>query len=124
MIGMKGFRNTKIRQAVIKELEKSPHPLSAVDVIKKVNAHKTSVYRQLSLLKESKVVREVTLKGVRHYEIFPKDHRHHFVCRECGKVEVVIMKKGFCVTEKIKNVKGNKITEHFLEFYGNCSKCL
>ncbi len=124
MINMKEFRNTKIRQAMIKELEKSPHPLSARDVIKRVNAHKTSIYRQFSLLKENKVVREVILKGARHYEIFPKDHRHHFVCRKCGRVEVVIMKEGFCVTDKIKNIKGNKIMEHFLEFYGNCSKCL
>lgn len=51
------------------------------------------------------------------------EHHHHFICRNCGKVEEV----NLCLIEKIsKYVKRHlkaTVQSHFLQIEGLCAKC-
>lgn len=105
-------------------------PLSAEDLLKaaakhKFKTHKTSVYRQLSLLKEEAIIREIQLgERKKRYEIYPDNHHHHFVCVDCGRIEDVSAEKDLAGLEKkISQEKKFKIASHSLEFFGLCADC-
>jgi Fe2+ or Zn2+ uptake regulation protein len=126
----KGLRKTKLRILLLEILLKSAEPLSAENLIeatikKGVKTNKTSVYRQLLILKREKIIREVRLgENRKRYEIFPENHHHHLVCVDCGHIEDVDAEKDLCYLEKkIAQEKKFKVENHSLEFFGLCAKC-
>lgn len=126
----KGYRFARIRKAILDLLVKSPHPLSSPDIQqllskKKIDANKTTVYRQLAFLKEQNLIRELQFKdNAKRYEIVTKNHHHHIVCVDCGHIEDVEAEKDlYYLEKKIAQEKKFKVENHSLEFFGICQKC-
>jgi len=126
----KKLRKTKLRVFLLKTLLDSAKPLAVENLLNvlsraKNEAHKTSVYRQLSVLKNEKIIREVQFgENKKRYEIYPDNHHHHLVCVDCGHVEDVNAEKDLTGLEKkIFQDKKFKVVNHSLEFFGICVNC-
>ncbi len=118
----RGYRITKARTEVVKQLIASPTPLSIQGLFKKVTVDEVSVYRTIELLLAEGLLEEVPTKGtVPTYALF-HGHHHHVVCTSCQKVAHVE-----CGNAKIvvpKDVPGfSKLDTHELTFYGVCNAC-
>jgi Fe2+ or Zn2+ uptake regulation protein len=125
-----GHRLTRVRTFILDSLSKSDQPLSAADlaillVKSKINANKTTVYRQLTFLKEQEMVREIQLEEKKkRYELMPENHHHHIVCLDCDKIEHVVLENDLDAEERnIFRDKDFKVVRHSLEFFGICSEC-
>lgn len=123
-----GFRVTKARGAIIELFYKSTHPISAQEILQnlhniKLLVNKTTVYRELKFLINQDIIKSAQLSPeVVSYELLDRDHHHHIVCNNCGKVEDVVLS-----TEKflddVKKQTSFALHSHSLEFYGHCSTC-
>lgn len=125
----KGYRITPIRKALLNILKEGQLPLSVSDIAqalknKKVSAHKTTVYRELSCLEREGLVMPVRIGRALQYQLPSEDHRHHLVCTECHLVEDVVLPDDLKEQEKtIEKSKRFRITRHALEFFGVCREC-
>ena len=135
----RGYRITVAREAILDVLSHTEEHLSAEEVYLAVhriqpNVGLTTVYRTLELLVHIGLVFKFDFgDGRARYELSegPKGarHHHHLVCTECGRVidytdfiddEVELLgrtERG--LSEKFKF----KITNHVIQFYGQCDKC-
>ncbi|MFH1283482.1 MAG: transcriptional repressor [bacterium] len=134
-----GFRLTVSRESIFTVLSKSDEHLSAEDIYLEVhmmhpNIGLTTVYRTIDLLVQAGIVFKYDFgDGRTRYELAEgagkKEHHHHLVCTECGRiidytdfadVEVDLIKK----TEDGLSKKYNfEIKSHILQFSGICYKC-
>ncbi|MCK5706822.1 MAG: transcriptional repressor [Candidatus Aureabacteria bacterium] len=134
-----GYRWTLSRQAIIEALSSTSDHMSAEEVYNAVQKKHSSiglatVYRTLEILVGMAVVLSFDFGDKRaRYELAErfskKDHHHHLVCNDCGKVveytefigdEIELLNK----TEKGLSKKYNfKIDNHVIQFYGLCKKC-
>lgn len=95
------------------------------EVVKKklTRISKATVYKNLKLLTEQDLIREVDLKGVSRFEYNTKSH-HHMICKKCSKIidfeSEKLIKYSYNI---IKNVKDFKIDNTSTNFYGYCNKC-
>ena len=126
----KGRRYSRTRKVILDLLIKSLEPLSSPDMQVKffkrgIDVNKTTIYRELSFLKEQNIIRELQFgDNMKRYEIMPDDHHHHIVCVNCEKIEDVELKKDLDKEEKaITQNKKFKIINHSLAFFGICGKC-
>lgn len=135
-----GYRLTVGRKAVLGVMSGSEGHLSAEDIYlhirsKYPNVGLTTVYRTLDVLSTLGMVSKLDFgDGRARYELAqgPKGerHHHHLVCTCCNKVidytdyieeEVQLLKE----TEKgLENKYKFKITNHMIQFYGLCEKCV
>lgn len=130
LLKKKGYRRTPIRGALLKVFVKNEMPLSALELQGLLNKkypsiHKTTVYRELTVLTREKIVRELHFAdATKRYEIMPVNHHHHLVCFACGRIEEVELQKDLDTIEK-RITKNKKFTmvKHSLEFYGVCKAC-
>ena len=122
------FKKTPARIAITDFLSKSDSPVDILQVInflrsKDLNTNKVTVYRIMDFLLKNKVVDRVEFgEGKFRYEI-KKNHHHHLICIECGKIDDVegeFMKK---MEEEIYKDKQFKVKYHSLEFFGLCKSC-
>jgi len=71
----------------------------------------------LTVAHEDRQLRYFICRGI------DREHHHHFICRNCGKVEEVNM----CLIEEVsKYVKRHfraTVQSHFLQIEGLCEKC-
>jgi len=126
----KGRRFSNTRKTILDLLIKIPKPLSSPDLqilfLKRgMGVNKTTIYRELSFLKEQNIVRELQFgDNTKRYEIMPDNHHHHIVCVNCEKIEDVELKRDLDREEKvIAQNKNFKVLHHSLEFFGICGKC-
>ncbi len=126
----RGHRFSAARNFILDLLVKNDKPLSVFDLqkmLKKKNlfVNKTTVYREINLLKEEDLILEIQLReNKKRYELSSKKHHHHIVCINCNKIEDVILDKDLDQQEKIiTKDKKFKIINHSLEFFGVCHKC-
>lgn len=124
-----GFKNTKVRQAIIEILMSSDAPLSIADIIlslskKGLRPNKTTVYREITFLKNLDSLQEVDFgDGKKMYEI-SSVHHHHIRCIKCNLIKEVPMEQDLNATEqKILKKMGFKPIGHSLEFFGLCQRC-
>jgi Fe2+ or Zn2+ uptake regulation protein len=123
----RGCKITPQRKSILETLNNGGHK-SAEDILceiksKQPNLSFGTIYRNLNILKNLKIIRELDFKdGCTRYELIKKPH-HHFVCLKCGKV----IEFDMCPLEKsIKKTANNhnfKITDHSFKIYGLCSEC-
>lgn len=84
-----------------------------------------TVYRSLATFSDLAIVHRVDLgDGIVRYELASPDgsHHHHFVCKNCQKVEPL----DFCeiqAQEKRLKALGYTGISHRLEFFGICPDC-
>jgi Fur family transcriptional regulator, ferric uptake regulator len=122
-------RNTKAKQAVLEELEKSPYALSQPDIFDRLKGtcNRVTVYRILDrLVGENRIHKVVNVDGIINYalcndcdsnEIHSHDHLH-FSCTQCKHIE--------CLEEQqiiIDLPKDYQIKEIFLTISGVCPRC-
>jgi len=125
-----GRSATRGREEILRILEEAHLPLSPRDIrerFPKPWPDTATVYRNLSLLSSLGLVRSVALhERSRRYEAASDGiHRHRVVCRVCGRIESFLA--ATCdlsaIEEEIRKRLGFKVTDHSLEFFGNCPNC-
>jgi Fe2+ or Zn2+ uptake regulation protein len=121
-------RQTKQREAILKLLRGTcSHPTAdqIYDEVRKEipNISKGTVYRNLKVLREMKLVSELNLNGtVSRFEAKQESH-YHFRCERCGRVFDVDEPINKELDRRIAKRTGFKISYHQLEFRGLCHDC-
>lgn len=125
----KGFRLTKVRKALIEELDIAKKPLSANELIELLNdrglqPHKTSVYRELGFMLEQGIIKKLTF-GERQdrFELAAMEHHHHAICENCGEIEDINCVAGIREIEERLREQNFEVSDHLIEFFGLCKKC-
>jgi len=123
-----GQRNTIQRKIVLDTLKRlENHPTTEELYIEIQKSYptisKTTVYRNLRLLVQNGLVRQVSVPdGPERYEGRPHPH-YHFRCGTCGNVFDVdipiITDVDACVAQKY----GFDVSGHDVMFHGICDKC-
>ncbi|WP_022851193.1 Fur family transcriptional regulator [Limisalsivibrio acetivorans] len=122
----KNLKVTQARERVLDVLLGSERPLNAKEVHSESESDQATVYRALSVLKESGLVREILGEsGVSFYE---KACRHnpvhpHFHCEVCGMVyclDPLSFEDGLILG---KVGEGFTVKSVSLDIKGVCSKC-
>lgn len=123
------LKNTKIRTFILDLFSKSSKPLSVKDIIsipdfKKLNL--VTIYRTLASFENEGILKKVDLrKGVVFYEL-SNHHHHHIVCNKCGDIEDfdLCLSNGLIKKIEKQSKKFVKLSDHALEFFGECKKCV
>src|SRR3989338_238340 len=117
-------RMTHARKAIVDLVFSLNSPISVLKGLAKkdIGVNKTTVYRELSYLVKSNILKEVFIKpNSIHYESALLPHHHHLICNNCGSVEevdcVINERK---LLQKIKS-KGFDLKTHKFELYGTCA---
>ena len=124
----KGKSITGVRSAILDILKNSTSPLSPKQILNLITLKKpdlATIYRNLSLMESLGIINSVDLgEGFKRYEMnWPESHRHHIICRSCGKIEDVQECGLQEIEKKIFRKIGFKIEKHRLEFFGVCAVC-
>lgn len=124
-----GFRISKVRKNVVQYLADCQKPHSVPELLQTFKSdlptlNKTSLYRELTFLKDQGIVQEIEFgEGKKRYEINPS-HHHHIVCLKCDSIEDVTFDQDVSKHEKrIEQEMNFKIKAHSLEFFGICKSC-
>jgi Fur family peroxide stress response transcriptional regulator len=128
-IRQQGYRMTRQREIVLDELSKTrEHPKAdeIYQMVRKKLPHISfgTVYRNLRLLKELGLVRELSYgKNFSRYEAFFENHQH-FTCQVCGRV--MDIDEPLAVSTSGVAVGGRKmdVDDFRIEFYGTCADCM
>lgn len=125
-----GFRITAPRRAVMKVLETADAPLSPQDILDRGEAHHprlglTTVYRTVALLSDLDLVRRVHRSdGCHGYVAVSPGHRHHVVCRRCGRaVEFPGFEDLPALIAQVERSTDYRVEEHLLQLFGLCPRC-
>lgn len=124
----KGLKATPARLAILNVFSADCKPINAEYIqqrLKGKDINLVTIYRTLSSLETSGILKTVDLrKGSAYYE-FPTHHHHHIVCTSCGKTESFEM----CEVDKVsksvlqKSPLFKTINQHSLELFGVCKSC-
>jgi Fe2+ or Zn2+ uptake regulation protein len=124
-----GFRISKVRKNVIEYLSKCQKPHSVPELLNTLKQtiptlNKTSLYRELTFLKDQGIIQEIELgEGKKRYEI-SNTHHHHIVCLKCDSIEDVSGDQDLAQQEnQIEKKLKFKIRSHSLEYFGICQAC-
>lgn len=130
-LSSKGIKLTIARKGIIEVLFKAGQPLSAEEILVKLkkvknNPDQATVYRQVSFLRNAKIISELDFgDGKKRYEYDFKKHHHHLVCLKCGKIEDFTPHLDLEKEEvQIGKSKCFKVSYHSLEFFGTCKDCV
>jgi len=83
-----------------------------------------TIYRNLNMLKEKGLIRELKYgKNTARYDGNFESH-HHIFCFECGKLEDVQYRVHPGLNKSVEKTSGYKIINHQLEFNGICPEAL
>jgi Fur family transcriptional regulator, peroxide stress response regulator len=126
MAQSRGLKMTPQRRAIIDYMQSAYHHPTADEVLQTVNqkfpmTSRATVYNTLNWLKQEGMIREVFEAGSVRFDPNTEQH-HHFVCRECGKVEDVecelIGKVNICTLPASQKVEFFEVT-----LRGLCADC-
>ena len=125
----RGLRLTRQSRAVLDAIAAAPCSLSPLQVYDAAREQcpelgLTTVYRTLEVLDEIGVLRRVHGHG--HCESFvpaATAHGHTVVCDACGRVTEFTACDMDAVAEAAARETGYRITDHFLQLSGICSRC-
>jgi Fe2+ or Zn2+ uptake regulation protein len=125
----RGLRLTRQRRAVLDAVAEASSSVSPLEVFDAARLHcpelgLTTVYRTLDILGEIGALRRV--HGHKHCEAFVPAgaaHGHTVVCSRCGRVTEFTECDMHAVADAAAEQTGYRITEHFLQLSGLCSRC-
>lgn len=122
------IKYSRQREAIINFLEtRKDHPTADIiySSVKKEfpNISLGTVYRNLTLLTElGEILRLNVGDNTDHFD-FTTDNHYHFICKDCGSViDLDIKKLDFMKEMNLSNFHGN-IIGHCTYFYGYCDQC-
>ncbi len=114
------------RHAVLEYLhENRTHP-TAEDIYRSLKekfpiVSQATIYNTLELLKNRRLIQEITIERERsHFDYETKPH-HHFLCRRCSRIYDIDVKE--CPLLENKIIDGHRIEELRSYIIGICSKC-
>jgi len=121
-------RNTLQRQIILDALTKlKTHP--AVEEVYAEIQHdypsisKTTVYRNLRLLTQNGVIREVSLPdGFERYDS-RTDLHYHFKCRNCGRIFDIDMEYLAGINKAVEEKYDFQVDTYDIVFKGVCAEC-
>ena len=122
-------RMTPQRRLVLNILAEADRHLDAHDIYergrtKNARLSLSTVYRTLSVLKETGVIRELHLDQEHHcYEFDEKDEHSHLVCLSCGQVVEVDSTPFAEAAKTVGETHGFEIASAQVELTGTCSAC-
>ncbi len=130
MIKEAGLRVTDHRVTVLSLVAKMKQPITVYEIVemlrKKHDIDQATVYRNLSSLHESGLLRRLDFNhGHAHYELETGRASHQLVCDKCETIEKI---EGISVDDAVKKMlkkskKFKNTTTHSIEIYGLCKKC-
>lgn len=87
--------------------------------------NRSSVYRNLEMLKQLSVIQELTApgQGKRYQFIFEQPVHHFIICKACGKVVKGNRDLFEKVEKALKEIHDFQKANLSVTFYGFCSKC-
>ncbi len=121
------FKVTIPRVKILEVLDASLAPLTAQDIHNRLAEHGTdlaTIYRSLNKFVEVGILKKLDFGDeYSRYESTNREHHHHIICIECGKIEQV----HYCNIEKmseiIKRDTGFTVIDHEVFFKGICKDC-
>lgn len=126
-------RLTAGRAQLIDVLSLADRPLTIPEILKrKRGLAQSSVYRNLVVLEEAKVVHRIVTSGeFARYELaedLTGRHHHHLVCAECGRVEDLpatpaLERSVAAAVALAERTSGFQTYQHRLDLVGLCSRC-
>jgi len=128
-LSKQGFRITQARRAIVHVFAEETGCLTPPRVVELARRHCASVglvtaYRTLELLSQLGFVRRIhSGNGCHGYAAVGNGHRHHVVCRLCGRA---VDFEGCDLSELLERVTretGFSINDHMLELAGECPEC-
>ncbi len=131
LLSAKGFRSTKGRKIILKELETRREHFNAESLYdglsrKKQRVSKPTIYRTLKLLEKFRVVEKFDIKkNFFYYEpVFQKGKHGHLICEACGKIiDFPIADVDLIKSTVLK--ESNFIQETIsIRIFGLCESCL
>ncbi len=125
-----GYRITEPRRAVMEVLLAAEAPLSPQEIqsfgeVIYSNLGLTTVYRTVALLEELELARRVHRdNGCHGYVATRPGHRHHVVCRQCGRaVEFVGSEDLEALIAQVEQRTNYQVVGHLLQLFGLCPDC-
>ncbi len=127
----KKARLTSIRCALVALFADCTTPQSAPELIQKLRklrleANKTTIYRELTFLEKQGIIQEIDLgEGLKRYEL--SSSHHHFRCIKCNLVTCIGLDEVESTLQTWQNRTaqqyGYTIKTHSLTFSGLCTAC-
>jgi Fur family ferric uptake transcriptional regulator len=124
-----GKRLTPQRRLILEILSKANDHLDAQEIHQRARPHETrlslaTVYRTLSILKETGLVNELHLDDEHHhYELSGKEEHSHLVCLACGCVIEVESTAFVEAATAVGQAHGFEVTTTQVELSGFCQDC-
>lgn len=127
-----GQRYTKQRRRLVELLARAGNPRSIPEILRgRTDLKQSSVYRNLAVLEQARVVRRVlTDEEYGRYELTEDltGHHHHLMCSSCGRVEDVTVPGDLEGTldrtlDRLARRAGFADVDHRLDLIGVCSDC-
>ena len=129
-ISKKGLRNTPEREEIISEIFSNHDHFDVDDLYLRLRRKgskisKASIYRNIPLIMECGLIKDVWLEdGHMHYEhIYGHRHHCHMRCLGCGKVIEFIEKSLNNLEKRLSEENDFQIIDHRLDITGYCSDC-
>ena len=127
-----GQRYTANRQAVVRILAESDHPMTTAEVVARGDdLAQSSVYRNLSVLEAAGAVRRIAGGDeFARYELAEDlaGHHHHLICTDCGRVAdftvpAPVEDRLETALAEVAAIAGFSAEHHRLDLVGRCVDC-
>ncbi len=116
-------RKNETKKEIIDLLSKTKAPVDVNFIISKVKSHRATIFRSLNKLVNTGDIKRLDFQEKKARYELAKDHHHHLICENCGKIEKISNCIVSNLEEKVNKEKKFLIKSHSLEFFGLCHKC-
>ena len=127
----KGFKSTKGREIILKELETRGEHFNAENLYSGLNQNKQrvskpTIYRTLKLLEKLRIIERFDIKkNCFYYEpLLRKGEHGHLICEECGKIVDFSIEDFDTVKSAIVKEKDFTLGTLSIRAFGLCESCL
>ena len=125
-----GYRVTQPRLQVMEIIASSDTPLTPQDIYQHSLELDSppgiaSVYRTLEMMDDLGLIQQIHQPGGCH-AIWPAldGHQHLLICTGCGQMRIVEGNEGISdYIEKVEQLTGYQVDEHWLQLFGTCQDC-
>ncbi|MFH1628408.1 MAG: transcriptional repressor [Pseudomonadota bacterium] len=126
----KKLRNTPEREEIIREIFAGGDHFDVDEIYLRLRrkgsrVSKASIYRNIPLIMECGLIREVWYEdGHMHYEpVYGYGHHCHLRCKGCGKVIDFVDEAVKSIEMRLGKEHGFQIVDHRLDVVGYCADC-
>lgn len=118
------MRNTRQREKVLKQLEKTNHPQSAEMIFNNLKREKinlATIYRALNTFLENGLLSKSVINQTAYYTHTKHGHHHFLICLSCNRIEEFECDIEDTVTTSSKHKF--QIAYHDTTYFGYCEDC-